>query len=84
MMLVFTLQDRQLADTRLQFYRLHLRSCQVAAIKIHLLLTDVVMPLMNGFELAARLAELHPETRVLHMSAYSANALARSGIVSLT
>ncbi len=32
---------------------------------LDLLVTDVIMPEMNGFSLAARVASLHPETRVL-------------------
>jgi two-component system, cell cycle sensor histidine kinase and response regulator CckA len=36
--------------------------------QINLMVTDVVMPRMNGFELAKRLAPLHPETKVLCMS----------------
>jgi len=38
---------------------------------IHLLLTDVVMPLMKGTELARRLDAISPQTKVLLMSAYT-------------
>jgi PAS domain S-box-containing protein len=38
--------------------------------RIHLVLTDIVMPTMNGVELAAKLAKTRPETRVLFMSGY--------------
>ncbi|NQT50578.1 response regulator [bacterium] len=51
--------------------------CQQRPEPIHLLLTDIVMPMMNGFELAGRLADLQPDLKVLYMSAYAANVLAR-------
>jgi DNA-binding NtrC family response regulator len=37
---------------------------------IHLLLTDVVMPLMNGLQLAAEVQALRPKIKILLMSAY--------------
>src|SRR5260370_15749776 len=37
---------------------------------IHLLLTDIIMPKLNGLVLAERLAQLRPETAVLLMSGY--------------
>jgi PAS domain S-box-containing protein len=48
--------------------------------EIHLLLTDVIMPLMNGHELALRLKEIRPATKVLLMSGYTDDVLAFHGI----
>ncbi len=48
---------------------------------IHLLLTDVVMPGLNGKELAGRLGATRPGLRVLYMSGYTADAVAREGVI---
>ena len=46
---------------------------------IHLLLTDVVMPMMSGLELAKRVEEISPATKVLLMSGYETAAVKGSG-----
>jgi PAS domain S-box-containing protein len=50
--------------------------------EIHLLLTDVIMPLMNGHELASRVKAVRPGTQVLYMSGYTDDVLAFHGIAS--
>ena len=47
---------------------------------IHLLLTDVVMPGMNGCELAAVLSALLPGVKVMFMSAYDRDFLVARGL----
>ncbi|HXL52856.1 MAG TPA: response regulator, partial [Gemmatimonadales bacterium] len=48
---------------------------------IHLLLTDVVMPGLNGRELANRLAGLRPDAKVIFMSGYTDDAVTRHGVL---
>ena len=48
---------------------------------IDLVITDVIMPQMNGRELAERLLESHPHLKVVFMSGYPANVVADRGLI---
>lgn len=49
--------------------------------KIHLLITDVVMPEMNGRELAGNILKTHPDLKRLFMSGYTADVIAHHGVL---
>jgi two-component system cell cycle sensor histidine kinase/response regulator CckA len=48
---------------------------------IHLLLTDLIMPVMSGRELSEKIATIRPEVRVLFMSGYSNNLLSNQQVL---
>jgi PAS domain S-box-containing protein len=48
---------------------------------IDLLLSDVVLPEMNGRELAEKVRTLHPEVKCLFMSGYTADLIAHRGVL---
>jgi two-component system, cell cycle sensor histidine kinase and response regulator CckA len=50
---------------------------------IHLMVSDMEMPLITGRDLAKRLAPLRPEMRVLYMSGSAADTLFRNGVLEV-
>ncbi|MBU8913405.1 MAG: response regulator [Spirochaetales bacterium] len=48
---------------------------------IHLLITDVIMPGMNGRDLAKNLLSLRPDLKCLFMSGYTADVIADRGVI---
>jgi two-component system, cell cycle sensor histidine kinase and response regulator CckA len=50
--------------------------------KINLLITDVIMPEINGRELAKQLIELSPDLKVLFMSGYTADVITHRGMLN--
>ncbi len=49
--------------------------------EIHLLITDVIMPEMNGRELAEKIQSFCPTLKRLFMSGYTANVIAHHGVL---
>lgn len=58
-----------------------LQLAQTHAEPFHLLITDVVMPVMSGRELADYLTRLHPQLRVLYVSGYTENTIVHHGVL---
>ena len=50
--------------------------------KLDLVITDVIMPDMNGRELAERIMEILPGTRLLYMSGHHDNIIADQGVLN--
>lgn len=72
---VLTLNGFDVVDTGDPFEARRIAERQPVA----LLLTDVVMPIMNGIELAQRVEATSPATKVLLMSGFSTSAVKGSG-----
>jgi PAS domain S-box-containing protein len=49
---------------------------------IHLLITDVIMPEMNGRDLAKKIMEYRPNIQTLFMSGYTADVIASHGVLA--
>jgi CheY-like chemotaxis protein len=58
-----------------------LRLAREHAGRIDLLITDVIMPEMNGRDLADQLKALYPDIKTLFMSGYTANVIAHHGVL---
>ena len=56
--------------------------CEKEEIPIDLLITDVVMPYMNGAELNDKIKAIRPNVKVLFMSGYTENVIVRHGVLA--
>ncbi len=61
-----------------------LQTVQTPGVLVHLVLTDMVMPGMNGRELGLKLGDLLPGTPVLYTSGYTDSEMARRGLLDPT
>jgi DNA-binding response OmpR family regulator len=68
----YTVLDANSGKTAIEIARFHRN-------RIDLLLTDIVMPGMRGWELASRLSVLRPEMKVLYMSGHTDTDLLKEG-----
>jgi two-component system, cell cycle sensor histidine kinase and response regulator CckA len=57
-----------------------IEKCHAQPEMIDLLLTDVIMPKMNGCKLAAEIRKIRPEIKTLLMSAYTADVIEQQGV----
>ena len=58
-----------------------LQLSEVHGHEIRMLITDVIMPGMNGRELAEQIKLLHPDLEILFMSGYTSDVISRLGIL---
>jgi CheY-like chemotaxis protein len=70
----YTVLDAHSAATALQILKSHP--------EINLLFTDIVMPTMNGRQLAEEAQKMQPNLKVLFTTGYSPNAAIRNGVLS--
>jgi len=57
-------------------YESAMTTCKECTGKIQMILSDVIMPDMNGPEIVEHIEKLYPEIRVLYMSAFDDNIIA--------
>ncbi len=58
-----------------------IKIAEAKEVEIHLLLTDIIMPEMNGRDLSRKILSIYPFVKVLFMSGYTADVIASQGEV---
>jgi PAS domain S-box-containing protein len=72
----YTVYEAENGKQALEFIKTHNRRSKI---KIDLLVTDMVMPEMNGKELASKINEIYPDTKIIYTSGYTDNHIVKSG-----
>jgi len=57
--------------------------CEQYPGKIHLLVSDVIMPMMNGRELQEKISRIKPDIKVLFMSGYTADKISGENVLDV-
>jgi signal transduction histidine kinase/CheY-like chemotaxis protein len=57
------------------------RLCEDREVRIDLVVTDVIMPAMNGRKMMEKVAALRPGLKALYMSGHTANVISKNGII---
>ena len=58
-----------------------IRLCIDAGIKIDMIITDIIMPNMNGKQMVEQIIQVRPDIRVLYISGYTSDIIAQKGVL---
>jgi PAS domain S-box-containing protein len=79
----YTVLGAATGEEALRLLERHEKPVQLLVSPVHLLLSDVVLPDMNGRRLAEQIAQTHPRMKVLYMSGYTSDTVVRHGVLEM-